>query len=274
MKQMRMAWRTWALSGLLAWALAAAAEPAGGVFQVSTIHALMEGVYDGQLTLGELKRQGDFGIGTFNRVDGELVLDRGQVYQVLHSGAVKQPPDSLQTPFAVVHHFGADLTLPIDEEIGSLEALKQWLDRRLPSLNAIYGVRIRGRLDYVKTRSVPAAEQPYPPLVDIVKRQNNFEREGVAGVLVGYRLPDYLGQVNVPGYHLHFLADDRDFGGHLLDCRLRDLKVEVDVLTSLQLQLLDTPEFMGADLSRFSRRDLDRVEIGPAAGADEAARRY
>lgn len=246
-------------------ALAPALAAKGDVYQWSTIQALMEGIYEGPTSLGEVKQHGDMGIGTFNQLDGELVMDQGVVYQVLHTGEVRQPPDSLHTPFAVAHHFTPDLQFDVQEPIHSMEALKQWLDARLPSLNSPYGVRIRGQFAYVKTRSVPAAERPYPPLVEMAKRQNLFERDNLTGVLVGYRLPNYLGQVNVPGYHLHFLSDDHQFGGHLLELRFQGLTVEVDRLTSLHLELPDNRDFLGADFNRFSAPDLHRVESNPGA---------
>lgn len=259
---------------LLTWAaLASATEaPPPALFQVSTIHALMEGVYDGALSLGELKQHGDFGIGTFDRLDGELILHQGEVYQVLHGGEVRRPGDGLTTPFAAVHAFTPELRLTLTEPIQSLAELKTWLDRHLPSRNALYGLRIQGRFDYIQTRSVPAAERPYPPLVELAKRQNLFSRDNVSGVMLGYWLPDYLSQVNVPGYHLHFLSDDRAFGGHLLDCRLRAATVEIDPLTAFQVRLPDNPAFLGQDLSRFSSQDLHAVEVGAPADPPAAPR--
>lgn len=243
---------------LLTWTvLAAAAEAPPVLFQVSTIHALLEGVYDGALSLGELKRHGDFGIGTFDRLDGELILHQGEVYQVVHSGEVRRPGDQITTPFAAVHAFTPELRLTLPGPIHSLAELKTWLDQQLPSRNVLYGLRIQGRFDYVQTRSVPAAQRPYPPLVELAKRQNLFSREDVRGVMLGYWLPEYLGQINVPGYHLHFLSDDRSFGGHLLECRPRDLTVEIDPLTAFQVRLPDNPAFLGQDIG-FGRRCRNR----------------
>lgn len=44
------------------------------LFQYSTLEALLGGVYDGEVTVGELLTHGDFGLGTFNSLDGEMII--------------------------------------------------------------------------------------------------------------------------------------------------------------------------------------------------------
>ena len=48
--------------------------PQNVVYQESTVDALLSGVYDGELPLEQLRKHGHFGIGTFDRLDGEMVL--------------------------------------------------------------------------------------------------------------------------------------------------------------------------------------------------------
>ena len=86
-----------------------------------------------------------------------------------------------------------------------------------PPKTCFYAVMIQGEFSYVKTRSVPAQEKPYPPLAEVTKNQPTFEFTDVTGTMVGFRCPPYVTGINVPGYHLHFLTDDRTAGGHLLE---------------------------------------------------------
>ena len=191
------------------------------IYQYSTMNALMAGCYQGQFRCGELTNRGDFGIGTFDKLDGEMVLVDGTVYQVRADGRVGRPSQDLLTPFAVVTRFDCDQQIRLQGKY-SWADLQEEIDDRLPSENIFYAVRIEGEFEYVRTRSVPAQQKPYPKLTEVVKEQPVFEIAGTRGVLVGFRCPDYIFPLNVPGYHLHFVSDRRNCGGHLLDCRLRD----------------------------------------------------
>ena len=95
-------WRTLALA-----LFAAAALPAhaGEIYQISTISSLLAGGYDGDTTVAELLRHGGFGLGTFNGVDGEMMVLDGRVYRGTIDGRAHAVADSALTPFAVVVAF-------------------------------------------------------------------------------------------------------------------------------------------------------------------------
>jgi len=67
------------------------------VFQVSTIKALLAGVYDGEVTFGQLKQQGDLGLGTLNGLDGEMVAVDGRFYQIKTDGVAYPVSDQTKT---------------------------------------------------------------------------------------------------------------------------------------------------------------------------------
>ena len=182
------------------------------LFQVSTINALLEGVYDGEVSFKELKSRGDFGIGTFNGLDGEMIGLGGRFYKVKADGAAYPVSDSEKAPFAAVTFFRPDKTVSVGK-VTSYEQLEQKIDDIIPTKNIFYAIKIEGVFDYIKTRSVPKQEKPYLPLVEVVKNQPTFEFNDVEGALVGFYCPDYVKGVNVPGYHLHFITKDRKAGG-------------------------------------------------------------
>ena len=240
--------------------LAGCASPSGNtVFQVSTIDALLSGVYDGDLSLGDLRWQGDFGIGTYDNLDGEMVLLEGEFYQVKADGRVYSPDLQGETPFAAVCTFRGDQTFAVPGGPGMKE-LEDWVDREVPNPNVFCAIRIDGQFKAMRTRSVPAQKRPFPPLKEVTASQPVFDMENVAGTVVGFRCPAYVAGVNVPGYHLHFLSQDRSRGGHILAWELVTGTAQVDVLDRFVLQLPDTLDFAEAELGRDRQQELRSVE--------------
>ncbi len=235
-----------------------AAEPRL-LFQSSTLQALMAGVYDGDLTFQELARHGDFGLGTFEGLDGEMIALEGVFYQIKADGRVYPVAGSMKTPFAEVTFFKAGRTHMIEKPM-DLRQLLEYVDRLLSSPNLPYAVRIDGLFPYVKTRSVPRQQKPYPPLAAAAAKQAVFELANVKGVIVAFRHPAYLAGVNLPGYHCHFITADRRAGGHLLDCRVEGATVAVDVLPNFWLRLPESGGFSRTDLTGDRRQELEKVE--------------
>ena len=232
------------------------------LFQTSVISALMQGVYDGTMTFKDLGAHGDFGIGTVQALDGEMVGLDGEFYQVKSNGIAYRVSDSMKTPFAEVTFFKPEETIALNGT-SNLTELESRLDGRLATKNLFYGIRIDGTFDYVKTRSVPMQSKPYPTLSEAVKAQKVFEFHSVKGTIVGFRCPEYVNGVNVPGYHLHFITLDRLAGGHLLDFNLENASVKVDSLSELDLALPENEEFYQADLAEDQQAALAKVESNP-----------
>ena len=226
------------------------------LFQTSTISALLEGVYDGHLTCKELKKHGDTGIGTFDALDGEMVMLDGNVYQMKADGAAYPADDSLTTPFAVATLFEPDHALTVSE-VKDYEDLKKQLDAMLPTKNALYALRIEGTFSYIRTRSVPRQTKPYPRLIEVARSQPTFEYRDVKGTLIGFRLSDYMEGVNVRGYHLHFIDSERMYGGHLLECQADSIEVHLDRMSQFHMTL---PE--GGDFDTFTIKAAEPEEVG------------
>lgn len=230
------------------------------VVQVSTIDALLAGVYDGEFSADSLMQYGGFGLGTFTALDGEMVVFEGELYQVKADGKVYRPAPSIKTPFATVCQFAPEqsLALPAQSDMAAVEAL---IDEQAPNQNLFYAIQITGRFRYMKTRSVPAQQKPYPPLDEVSENQPEFEMENVSGVIVGFRCPPYTEGINVPGYHFHFLSDDRTQGGHILGFEIDEARCEIDVLHQYVLKLpTQTREFAETDLTQDRSEALYRVE--------------
>jgi acetolactate decarboxylase len=235
------------------------AHGGGVLFQYSIIDALMAGVYDGQLTVSELKKQGDLGLGTFNALDGEMVVVDGQVYQITVDGKVTQAPASGKIPFAAVTFFTPSIFIPV-KKATNLAELTKLIDKALPTKNVIYALKIEGCFSRVKARSVPRQTRPYPPLAQAVEEQAVFGFTDVEGTMVGFRCPTFLKGVNVPGYQFHFLTKDRQAGGHVLDCSLANLTVQLDPTCRLSLVLPEEADFFRVNLEKDQRGDLKKLQ--------------
>jgi acetolactate decarboxylase len=229
------------------------------LFQYSTFDALLAGLYDGGLTMAALKKRGDFGLGTFNNLDGEMVVLDGKVYQLRTDGKAYQVGDSVKTPLATVTFFkpGQSLVIRKASNFAQLTAL---LDQALPSRNLFYAVKIEGRFSEVKVRSVPRQTPPYQPLVQVVKKQAVFPLKNVEGTLVGFYCPAYFKTVSVPGFHFHFLTKDRSRGGHVQDLALENLTAQIDTIHRFSLTLPEDKEFYRLDLNKDRLPEVEKVE--------------
>lgn len=237
----------------------AVAKEADTLFQYSTINGLLNGFYDGDLTFSVLAANGDLGLGTFNHLDGEMVAVDGMFYQVRMDGAAYPVSGFQKTPFAVVTHFDIDqgAVLP-----GNLDyaGLQQELTRLASNRNHFYAFRIQGRFAKMTVRSVPAQSPPYRPLAEVVKEQAVFQYEDVEGTLVGFYTPDYMKGLNVPGYHFHFLNNDRTRGGHVLALQSVAGKIEIDEVSEVLMSLPNSQTFAALELAKNQDRELEKVE--------------
>lgn len=229
------------------------------LYQVSTIDALLQGVYDGVMPVSELETHGDFGIGTFDGLEGEMIALDGDYYQIKTDGIAYAVSGETTTPFATVTRFEADENFPVKEPV-NLSELEAFLDLSLPSENLFYAVRVDGNFSYVKARSVPRQEKPYPKLADAVSTQSVFEFKNISGTLVGFRVPEYVDGVNVPGYHIHFITADRRAGGHVLDLEMENGDAAVDITRAFYMELPASGDFYNVELGQDLQSDLEKVE--------------
>ncbi|GAA4556374.1 acetolactate decarboxylase [Planotetraspora kaengkrachanensis] len=224
------------------------ADLARTVYQTSTMSALLDGVYDGDVTIADLLTHGDFGLGTFNHLDGEMVILDGVCYHLRADGTAGVAAPADRTPFAVVTRFVPDVIVRVGAPAtrGDLVAL---IDESVTSTNLIHAIRISGVFAKVRTRTVMAQKPPYPPLTEATAHEPVTESTGLTGTLAGFRTPDYEQGISVAGHHLHFIDDEHAHGGHLLDCELAHGTIEVSSSADLHLSLPTTDAFLAANLS-------------------------
>jgi acetolactate decarboxylase len=233
-------------------------EPIHTLFQVSTSGALVAGRYEGIISAETILRHGDFGLGTFANLDGEMVVLDGSVYQVKGTGEVLEAAPDAAAPFAIVTRFAPQVEIGIDA-VATFSDLERHCDALRQSGNIFYAFRLDGHFDYVRTRVVNPP-QDGAGLLDAAKAQSEFRFTDVDGTLVGLWSPGFSSAFSVAGYHFHFISNDRQHGGHLLDCRAGPLELKLEALTDFHLALPETESFLKADLSKNVADELAYAE--------------
>jgi acetolactate decarboxylase len=226
------------------------------LYQISTSTALVEGVYSGSIPSSVLLDHGDFGLGTFENLEGEMVILDGQIYQV--ADTVRHRKDDFLVPFASVTEFRANTPFEIGK-VGRLKDAELACDRQRISDNLFYGIRLDGLFETIQARAVHAVPQN-TRLVDAAKTQREFHFENIEGTLVGFWSPRYASSFSVPGYHFHFISKDRTKCGHVLDCRASKLEARIQVLSEYDIRLPESGPFLTINLTKDPTRDLAKTE--------------
>jgi acetolactate decarboxylase len=206
------------------------------LFQVSPFNTFSEGNFDGNTTYAELAKQGDFGIGTLDGLNGEMIALDGIFYQIPSNGTPRQIGTTEETPYATVTFFEPTLTL---QNAGSMNysQMVTYINGTLPNHGAIYAIKIHGVFSYAKTRSPPLQTPPYPNLTEALRNQSVFTLSDTQGTAVGFYFPNSLNGVDSVGFHLHYITDNRDAGGHLLDCTAQNVTIQIEQINNYRLAI-------------------------------------
>jgi len=206
-------------------------------YQVSTYGRLSEGGYQGMISIDRLLQHGDFGIGTVEGIDGEMMVLNGMAYRAGTDLVPVEVPAGTLIPFAMLTYFDDMLSYQLNEEL-NYTAFKDRMEDVL-QLYLVYAIMIDAEFDSITIRSVPGQQEPYPPLVDVVANQTTLRLDNVRGTMIGYYISDGLGEINVPGFHMHFLSQDMSYGGHVLDAEFSGIAVNVDPIRSYAILVTD-----------------------------------
>ncbi|CNH29465.1 alpha-acetolactate decarboxylase [Yersinia aldovae] len=218
------------------------------IYQTSLMSALIGGVYEGNITMSELLKHGNFGLGTFNNLDGELVAFNSKIYQLRSDGSARMARPEQKTPFAVMTFFQPTEERRFEHKM-SRKQLHDVIDDVAKTDNLFCALRINGKFSHVETRTVPCQQRPYKPMLEAIAEQPTFAFKHQSGVIIGFRSPNYTQGINVAGYHEHFITDDRSGGGHVLDYQLENGVLTFGTVAKLVIDLPQAPDFLHANLS-------------------------
>jgi acetolactate decarboxylase len=229
------------------------------LFQASTVAALLDGAFEGDLSFAELAEHGDLGLGTLNGLDGEMIALDGEFFRADVEGAIHPIAPEQQTPFAVVTEFEPSIDEELPGQLAQIELL-DLIDHLVPDQSTVCAVRLDGRFASVHARSVPAQAPPYRPLAEVVAEQHVFDLESVEGTMLGFRFPTYVEGIEIGGYHLHFIDADRARGGHVLDCLGDGVRMRLDLSSDLHVELPPGVDLADPDLTAATHEAVARVE--------------
>ncbi len=235
------------------------------IFQVSTLQALAMGYSRAVVTVGELLQHGDIGLGTYEDVNGEMILLDGECFRAEEDGDVIPVGHDTGVPFAVAAFLRQGVVVSL-KDVGSIDALKQLLDLKIEEdfgLNSMHIVRVDGSFAKICARSESAYRSHHVSLKEILqKTQKDFFFEDIRGTLVCVYFPDYMDGINAPGWHLHFISEDRRLGGHVFDLEMTEGTATVNKISQIQIQLPSTPAFDTYSLKEASHSEIKEVEQG------------
>ncbi len=230
------------------------------LFQTGILPAFLQGIYDGDCTLEALQKKGDIGLGTFNALAGEMVAVDGVFYQIDVQGKAQIAAPNACTPFALVSPFQKVRSFQI-QNIKNLNALNALMDSHLSTPNIFYMIRIDGEMLHVKLRSESCQHHPYPLLsVALAQSQHAFELASSKGTLVVTYCPAYASSITIPGYHYHYIDEQKATGGHVFDLEIKSAQVMINPIRNFELALLDNKAFDNVSLDIDIQAEIKKVE--------------
>lgn len=232
------------------------------IYQVALLQSLTQGYYDGIIKVSELKKHGDIGIGTFEGVNGEMIVLDGKVYQALGDGTVKEADENETVPFSNVTFFDKDGSVELSD-INNINALKEKLNAMVEKngKNLFYFIKINSTFSVMNVRSEIKQEKPYKSLDKALETdQREFNYDNINGTVVALYCPDYMGGLNTPGWHFHFISDDRTKGGHMLDLKFDKATAEYDTTPAFEMCLTDNDVFQKMELAKDVTDAIKKVE--------------
>ncbi|MBT1704477.1 acetolactate decarboxylase [Chryseosolibacter indicus] len=203
------------------------------IYYASLNHAIHEGQFDGVITVNKLKTLGDFGLGSEEKLAGELIILNNEFYSIPSDSNARKMKSNDKLTFASVKKFKPDTTLKITNitDIKSLHALLS----RIIHTNSFSAIQIHAKFKTVDFRSFVKQEKPYKPVDEV--QEIKFKRADIEGTVVGFYTPKSAEVLNSPNYHFHFIDKDKKTGGHILDCSIVEGRIEVDVAQELHIIL-------------------------------------
>lgn len=212
--------------------------------------AFVNRCYDGLITAKELKTKGDIALGSYSALDGEMIMNDGVLYKITEDGGVSEAKDDELIVYANAVFFDPKQSFTVDSTVNH-ESLRAAINSQLPTRNVFYAFKIHGTFDHIKLGGLAKQERPYSTGLDVlIPNRPVFEGDNVSGTVIGFFCPEFIGNINVAGYHFHFISDDKKLGGHVMELKASKLKVDIDPIYKYWFELPKTDDFLNGKFDK------------------------
>jgi acetolactate decarboxylase len=211
-------------------------------YQYNTWSAFVNKVFEGDVTVKDLKKRGNIGLGSFNLLDGELVMLNDIVYRVRKDGTVSVAQNSDTIIYVNAAFFRPDKVVKTESTSLNFDKLGSLIYSQLSSKNYFYAFTVEGEFETIKCGGLRKQAPPFIEGLDVlIPSRPVFEGEKIKGTMVGFYCPDMIGDINVSGYHFHFISDDKKLAGHVMEFTSNSpLMIKIDQLHRYEFQLPQT----------------------------------
>lgn len=242
-------------------ATAAPAQDKETVYQVALLQSLAMGYFDGSISVKDLKTYGDTGIGTFEGLDGEMIVLDGVVYRANQDCKINIMNDKDTVPFSNVTFFEKDFSVKL-RDVHDKAALEKIFNELVDKngRNSFYMVKLPAEFNSILVRSEKGTKAPYPTLVEALKTQKEVTLKNIRGTIVGLYCPAYMSSLNSVGWRFHFISDDKKFAGHVLDMNIKTGDAQFDKTAKFELYLPKDKDFNKLNLGQDLREDIRKAE--------------
>lgn len=231
------------------------------VYQIALLQSLAMGYFDGSISVKDLKKHGDTGIGTFEGLNGEMIVLDGVVYRANQDCEINVMGDKETVPFSNVTFFDKDISLKL-ADVPDKAALEKILNESVDKKgrNSFYMVKLSGDFNEILVRSEKGTTEPYPTLVEALKTQKEITPQNISGTIVGLYCPDFMSSLNSVGWHFHFISADKKIGGHVLELNLKSGEAQLDKTDGFKLDLPKKKNFHALNFKQDMKEDIRKAE--------------
>lgn len=229
------------------------------IFHFSIVDAFLNNLFEGNTTFKKIMEYGDFGIGTMNCLDGEMIILDGKPYTIRADGKAYGIDDFEKSPICVVTHFKKDYSFNIKSLIKYSQLIEK-VNSFLPTQNVFIPIKIVGKFKSISTRSIVKQTKPYKPIEDLINETIKFNYTNITGTIIGFKSPPFIERIGVPDYHFHFIDEEKKVGGHLLDFEMITGRIEYAIARDFHVKLEDTEVYDNLNLSESKKELLQKIE--------------
>ena len=231
------------------------------IYQIALLQSLAMGYFDGSISVKDLKTHGDTGIGTFEGLNGEMIVLDGVVYRANQDCEINVMADKETVPFSNVTFFDKDISVKL-ADVKDKAALEKILNDTVDKngRNSFYMVKISGDFNEILVRSEKGTKEPYPTLVEALKTQKEITPKNISGTIVGLYCPDFMSSLNSTGWHFHFISADKKIGGHVLELNLKSGEAQLDKTDGFKLDLPKKKNFHALNFKQDMKEDIRKAE--------------